>query len=264
MTDGYKNVIVGNSAGGSLTSGSQNIIIGYGAASGSNTSDCVIIGANAGYNTSNINNVVIGNFATDAHQWSNCTCLGPGAVATADSQVQLGNTFTTVYYSSLATRSDARDKTAIRSTIFGLEFINKLNPVDYKFNYRSDYITSEVISGKVEQTAKENDGTLTRTRYHSGFLAQDLKQVITETGQDFGGYQDMKVSGGEDVLALNYLEFISPMVKAIQELDHKNTLLTNELTQSNSTIANLQSELTKMKTDLENAINNISSLMNKT
>jgi hypothetical protein len=37
-------------------------------------------------------------------------------------------------------------------------------------------------------------------------------------GVDFGGYQDHKINGGEDVLSIGYDEMIAPLVKAIQEL----------------------------------------------
>ena len=36
--------------------------------------------------------------------------------------------------------------------------------------------------------------------------------------QDFGGYQDQTVKGGDDVLSLGYIEFIAPLIKAVQEL----------------------------------------------
>jgi hypothetical protein len=39
---------------------------------------------------------------------------------------------------------------------------------------------------------------------------------------DFAGYQDSKHNGGDDVLHLNYNEFIAPLIKAIQELSQEN------------------------------------------
>ena len=36
---------------------------------------------------------------------------------------------------------------------------------------------------------------------------------------DFGGYQDHAVNGGEDVLTLGYGELITPMIKAVQEMN---------------------------------------------
>ena len=57
-----------------------------------------------------------------------------------------------------------------------------------------------------------------RNRYHHGFIAQDIQQLINETNIDFGSFHDSKVIGGEDELTLGHTEFIGPMVKAIQEL----------------------------------------------
>ena len=73
------------------------------------------------------------------------------------------------------------------------------------------------------------DGSKVRGRYHHGFIAQDIAKLIEETGIDFGGFQDHKVAGGEDVLSLGYDEFIAPMVKAIQELSAKVEILQEQL-----------------------------------
>jgi hypothetical protein len=39
---------------------------------------------------------------------------------------------------------------------------------------------------------------------------------------DFAGYQDSRFNGGDDVLHLNYNEFIAPLIKAVQELSQEN------------------------------------------
>jgi hypothetical protein len=61
------------------------------------------------------------------------------------------------------------------------------------------------------------DGTKQRTRFHHGFIAQDIKKIIQDTGIDFGGFQNHKLNGGQDVLSLGYVELIAPLVKAVQE-----------------------------------------------
>jgi len=62
------------------------------------------------------------------------------------------------------------------------------------------------------------NGSKKRVRYHHGFIAQEIQELINETNIDFGGFQDHTKSGGEDKLTIGYSEFIAPMVKAIQEL----------------------------------------------
>ena len=73
-----------------------------------------------------------------------------------------------------------------------------------------------------------HDGTHTRTRYHHGVIAQEVAEVIAESGIDFGGYQDHKVSGGEDVLSIGYDELIGPLIKALQEVNQKFDALKEE------------------------------------
>jgi hypothetical protein len=63
-----------------------------------------------------------------------------------------------------------------------------------------------------------HDGTHTRTRYHHGLIAQEVKQTMDAMGVDFGGYQDHTIKGGDAVLSLGYEELIAPLIKAIQEL----------------------------------------------
>ena len=134
---------------------------------------------------------------------------------TGSNQVQLGNSATTTFaFGAVQDRSDARDKADIRDTQLGLNFITALRPVDYKWDMREDYRTDR------NQTLLEltHDGTHKRSRYHHGLIAQEVKAVVEAQGIDFGGYQDHKIKGGDDVLSLGYGELIAPMIKAIQEL----------------------------------------------
>jgi len=154
--------------------------------------------------------------------YSRSTCIGYKSEISGDDEIVLGTPGTTTKHYGIATASDKRDKTEIRETVYGLDFINKLKPVDYKYNYRSDYITYEKdISGNFIKEEKENDESLKRKRFHHGFIAQDIQEIINNSGVDFGGFKDVKINGGEDLLMLSYSEFISPMVKAIQELSLK-------------------------------------------
>jgi hypothetical protein len=50
-----------------------------------------------------------------------------------------------------------------------------------------------------------------------------------ELNTGFGGVQDHKIKGGDDVLSLGYDEFIPPLVKAIQELTERVKELENKL-----------------------------------
>jgi hypothetical protein len=97
--------------------------------------------------------------------------------------------------------SDRRDKTDIRPTSLGLDFVNSLRPVEFRWNRR--------------------DESTEGTRFHQGFIAQEVKEAADDAGVDFGGYVDQSVAGGPDQLMLRKDELISVLTKAVQELSAK-------------------------------------------
>ena len=239
---GNNNVCVGIQTMYNSTGGNNCTCLGSYSLFGTQSNNCTAVGYNSIQSSTGANNTAIGNSSgsQSTDTYTNYTCVGYQAQPTNSNQVVLGNSDTTVKYYSMSQISDMRDKTNIRETLFGLDFINKLNPVDYKFNYRSDYITYDYdVSGNSIKIEKENDKSLTRNRFHCGFLAQDLETIIAESEVDFGGFQDMKKTGGEDILSVNYIEFIAPIVKAIQEIDLKNINLTNQLNEALNKIDSL-------------------------
>jgi hypothetical protein len=203
QTSGSQNTAVGDSAASSLTTGSDNVAVGYSALPGITTGS---------------ENTALGYLALTSSGGAavtNCSALGYTSTVTGSDQVQLGNASTTTYvYGTVQNRSDERDKADIRDTQLGLNFITALRPVDYKWDMREDYRIDR------NQTLSEltHDGTHKRSRYHHGLIAQEVKSVMEDHGIDFGGYQDHKIKGGDDVLTIGYDELIAPMIKAIQEL----------------------------------------------
>ena len=116
--------------------------------------------------------------------------------------------FDNVYCNDLSESSDKNEKNTIVGSDLGLDFINKLNPVSYK----------------------KNDGESGRTHY--GLIAQEVETVISEIGKttkEFAGFvktthtDDGKGNAVDsyDCYALRYTQFISPIIKAIQELSTK-------------------------------------------
>ena len=217
ITTGYSNTLAGTRSGDVITTGYQNVGVG---------SD-VLDNISNGYR-----NTGVGTFALVGANYDNCTGLGYYTTVTGDNQVQLGNSSTTTYvYGSVQDRSDIRDKADIRDTILGLDFINSLRAVDFRWDYREDYreelpdnITSDERKEIHERNRLHNikkTGDKKRGRYHHGFIAQEVKQVMKDMGIDFGGYQDHNINDGEDVLSLGYTEFIAPMIRAIQELSDR-------------------------------------------
>lgn len=102
--------------------------------------------------------------------------------------------------------SDGRLKKDIKPSNLGLGFINKLNPVSYKFISSPDVLEGNVIV--------DNGGI--RTRY--GLITQDVKKVLDEEGIDGAMWSLADVKNPDSQQFLNYNELISPMIQAIKEL----------------------------------------------
>jgi hypothetical protein len=118
------------------------------------------------------------------------------------------------------TTSDSRLKTEIQPSELGLNFINSLNPVSYKWITSSTEIVRDE-NGNI--LSDENGETLTidkpGIRPHYGLIAQELKSAIAESGvNDFAGFVQEDPSDPDSLMSIRYEEFISPMIKAIQEL----------------------------------------------
>ncbi len=259
------NTANGEGALGANTTGWQNTANGYRAlysntAGDNNTAN----GFAALYGSTNcIRATGLGAFAISSNiSYNNITGLGYSAQVTGNNQVQLGDNATTTYvYGTVQNRSDLRDKADVRDTELGLAFIEALRPVDYKWDLRDAYRPATPVPHQLERpldtedphylqdlaayeaaeslyrtqlaewlvaVKPENlvhDGSHKGRRYHHGFIAQEVKEVLLQLDIDFGGYQDHKVNGGEDVLSIGYDEMIAPLTKAAQELSAQNKAL---------------------------------------
>ena len=205
---GNDNTVVGMEAMRANTGGTQNTSVGSTTMSFAvNSSQNTALGCNA------LRTMVDGSNATSLQ---NSTGLGCNARVSGSNQIQLGAGDTTVYaFGAIQDRSDERDKADVRDTVHGLDFILALRPVDFKWDMRDDYVQIDPETSEVIKLTK--DGSKTRSRYHHGFIAQEVESLITEQGNDFGGYQDHSKLGGSDVKSLGYVEFIAPLVKAVQQ-----------------------------------------------
>jgi hypothetical protein len=215
--------------------GNANVCIGFGTGGAMGyatpTSACTnntLVGASTlvsqGYQTTNCTFIGAASMNTWSSPISNSASLGYGTDVTGSNQVQIGNSSTTTYvYGTVQNRSDARDKTDIRDTQLGLDFIKALRPVDFRWDYRDSYfdVTESIEEDGTVRYAKvaiPKDGSRKRSRYHHGLIAQEVKAVLDAKGIDFGGYQDHAMAGGKDVMTIGYDELVGPLVKAIQEL----------------------------------------------
>ena len=102
---------------------------------------------------------------------------------------------------SISSVSDRRDKTDIVDLPVGLDFINSVRPVKFKWQ------TREGIPSK--------DGKI-----RAGFIAQELQEA--QTGSE---YLDLVYDANPDKLEAKQGKLIPVLVNAIKELSAKNTAL---------------------------------------
>jgi hypothetical protein len=120
---------------------------------------------------------------------------------------------------SISSLSDQRDKTDIVDLPIGLDFVNKLRPVKFKW-----------------QTREEN---IKNGRIDNGFIAQELQTVQNESNADYVRSVD---TSNPDQLAAAYSRLIPVMVQAIKELKKENDDL-KTLIKNSSSFAALKSSL---------------------
>ena len=139
---------------------------------------------------------------------SNNTCIGASAdasSATVSNEITLGdNNVSTLRCNvqTISSLSDARDKTDIVDIPTGLDFLNDLRPVKFKWQTRDG-------NGK--------DGSIS-----AGFLAQDLQKIQKDSSAEF---LNLVMDNNPDRLEAREGQLIPVLVKAIQELSTKNDAL---------------------------------------
>jgi hypothetical protein len=142
-----------------------------------------------------------------ANATDNVTALGQG-----------GNRFTAVYaVNGTIQTSDGRMKNSITPLTLGLDFINELNPVSFKWN----------------DTVNEGDEPIHHNRVHLGLIAQEVKQTIEDNGHtlsttDIIDNDALIDENGFDRYGIRYSALIAPMIKAIQELTERIKYLENK------------------------------------
>jgi len=139
-----------------------------------------------------------------------------GSVSNGSYQVCIGNNNVTNSYIKVdwTVTSDRRDKTDIEPFTHGLSWINKLNPVTYRWDNRSDY---------------ENgipDGSKKGTQLNLGLIAQDELEVEKEHGYgdtaDNMLVTDINTDGN---YGMQYSKLVPILINAVKELSAKVTAL---------------------------------------
>jgi len=204
-----KNTAVGSLAmAGAVNGADNNTAVGFSSLTAVTEGDSnVAVGANAGdVITTGLNNTIVGKGSDpSANNATNQTVIGFAVTGITDNSVVLGNAAVTkvymssdgdaeIYANGTINTSDRRLKENIEDSDLGLEFVNKLRPV--KYNYIKD----------------KHDG---KTKY--GIIAQEVQKVLKESNnEDFAGIKD-----SDEYLGADYIQFVAPLIKSVQELSAK-------------------------------------------
>ena len=121
--------------------------------------------------------------------------------------------------------SDVRLKTDVSDSPLGLEFINALRPVNYKWITGRQEIVKDadgngiIIGETAEGKPIFQMESIPGQRLHYGFIAQEVKQALDNlNAPDFAGWVLDDVTDPDSTQSLSYEQFIAPLTKAIQEL----------------------------------------------
>ena len=123
------------------------------------------------------------------------------------------------------------DKADVTASTIGLAYVNKLKPVTYKWDQRSDYVAEEDINTTDLNTIVP-DGTHKQSSLEIGFLAQDVEETEEEYGHRISDETNLvtDLTGDGKRYSLKYERLIPILTKAIQELSTENEALKARLT----------------------------------
>ncbi len=148
-------------------------------------------------------NLIIGNESADLVQFN--AVLDSDIIPSSSDNLSLGSSsylFSNVYATNINatnvnTTSDKRLKEDINQTKLGLDFINTLKPVSYNF---------------IKDKDKKN---------HQGLIAQEVEESLKSINL-LKDTSIVQYNEEEDKYSLNYLEFVAPLIKSVQELKSEN------------------------------------------
>jgi hypothetical protein len=234
---GAQNTAVGANAGASLTvaGGDNNTAVGYNALTSANGAACEVntaigslaltsvttgtgntgCGYNSGANlTTGVRSTYLGRSSTanNANAFEEIVISAGACTGQGDNYVTIGKNGAKIYnkYDTNATwtyTSDGRLKQNITADSLGLSFINRLRTVTYQWKPSNEVPTDMPQYGEVN--------TRNTTTVMHGLIAQEVKAALDAEGvTTFAGWDQ----GPDGVQAVSREMFITPLIKAVQEL----------------------------------------------
>jgi hypothetical protein len=150
----------------------------------------------------------------------------------------LGTRWKNVYAATATIQtSDRRLKKDIADISIGLEFVDQLRPVQYKFIESSKEIYTNPLGSTIVSS-------IAGTRTHYGLIAQEVRSTM-KSDESAAWILD-NVKDPESSQGLRYTEFIAPMIKAIQDLHIM-------LKSTNATLESHSAEIRLLKLQLNEA-----------
>lgn len=123
---------------------------------------------------------------------------------------------------TITSLSDERDKTEIIDLGYGLDYINQLRPVEFKWDYREEH---DHIIEATEEAEEKRVRPFKQGKKEVGFIAQELKTVQDSfSAESLKSYShspaDVEGKGSQklDILEASSGRLIPVLVKAIQDL----------------------------------------------
>jgi hypothetical protein len=297
-TTGYNNTACGVNALFLNTSGSKNVAVGNDALYTGGT-NCTATGSRALYSNATVNNTANGfealfktttgydnaalgyqalynnvdgafntavGYAADVALpgLNNATAIGFSAVVNASNKMQLGNVITAAIATSggYTIASDGRFKENLKDDVKGLDFIMKLIPLTYNFNYnRYDQFVKPVDDLSANETIAQNADPIFQqkeaaekliyqrqldaksVKRETGFVAQDVERAVKESG--YTGFNGVYApTNPKDNYSLDYSKMVVPLVKAVQEqqaiIEEQNKKFEQQQLQINTLLKEIQ------------------------
>ncbi len=231
QNQGHDNVAVGSGSLGNNYLGNNNVALGHRAME---------------YNIIGNNNTAIGTKAQVVNA-NNSVAIGFGLAVYVSNTIKIGNAQTSsIVGPQNYIISDARFKDKVSKMQNGLNFILKLKPVTYNFDYltyakfnQESNLDSILLVNKSKQT-------------ELGLIAQEVEDVSLNNNFSYSNYLHTP-ENEHDSYSLSYSMFVVPLIKAVKEQDYTIKSLQLRMLEMNAKLAELDDNFT----DLENKIKHL-------